>query len=172
MDLQEIKNELNAFAKYVIKQSRSNLTRGKHNASSKLYKSLDYDLNVSKNSFSIEFLMEDYGQFQDQGVDGFKKKHNSKFSFKGRSSRGKFERSIAKWIKTRGIKGRDKKGRFISDKSLNYLIRRHILNNGIKPSMFFTKPFEKAFKQLPDELLEKFGLDIDNMLEHALKDLK
>ena len=74
MDLQEIKNELNAFAKYVIKQSRSNLTRGKHNASSKLYKSLDYDLNVSKNSFSIEFLMEDYGQFQDQGVSGKKKK--------------------------------------------------------------------------------------------------
>lgn len=170
MDLQEIKNELNAFAKYVIKQSRSNLTKGKHNASSKLYKSLDYDLNVSKNSFSIEFLMEDYGQFQDQGVSGKKKKYNTPFKYKSKQPPSKV---FEKWIKQRGLKGRDKKtGRFITDKSLAFLISRHIYNNGIKPSMFFTKPFEKAFKQLPDELLEKFGLDIDNMLEHALKDLK
>ena len=44
--------ELNKFAKYVIKQARTNLTKGKRNASKRLYDSLDYDLNVSKNSFS------------------------------------------------------------------------------------------------------------------------
>jgi hypothetical protein len=31
--------------------------------------------------------------------------------------------------------------------------------NGIKPSLFFTKPFEAAYKQLPEELVEKYGLD-------------
>ena len=31
MELQETKNTLNSFAKYVIQQSRSNLTKGKKN---------------------------------------------------------------------------------------------------------------------------------------------
>lgn len=169
MDLQEIKNELNAFAKRVVTQSRSNLTRNKKKASSKLYKSLGYQLNVSQNSFSLEFEMEDYGQFIDQGVSGKKKKYNTPFKYKSKQPPSS---AFTKWIKQKGIKGRDKKGRFITDKSLSYLISRHIYNNGIKPSLFFTKPFEKAFKTLPDELLEKFGLDIENLLEHALKDLK
>ena len=29
--------------------------------------------------------------------------------------------------------------------------------------MFFTKPFEKAFDRLPDELVEAYGLDIEKL---------
>ena len=41
-----------------------------------LYKSLGYTLNVSPNSFSMGFLMEEYGVFQDKGVSGTNKKYN------------------------------------------------------------------------------------------------
>ena len=38
--LSNVKDELNRFAKYVISQSRANLTRGKKNSSKELYNSL------------------------------------------------------------------------------------------------------------------------------------
>ena len=67
----------NKFAKYVIQQSRSNLTKQKKNSSSSLYKSLGYDLKVTDKSFSLEFFMEDYGAFVDQGVQGSKSSYHS-----------------------------------------------------------------------------------------------
>ena len=41
MQLKETKDILNKFAKYVIQQSRTNLTKGKKNSSKALYNSLD-----------------------------------------------------------------------------------------------------------------------------------
>jgi len=29
--------------------------------------------------------------------------------------------------------------------------------------LFFTKPFEKYYKRLPDELVEKYGLDMEKL---------
>ena len=71
--LNNVKEELNRFAKYVISQSRANLTRGKKNSSKQLYNSLDSNVKVSKNSFELSFLMEDYGVYQDKGVSGVKR---------------------------------------------------------------------------------------------------
>jgi len=36
--------------------------------------------------------------------------------------------------------------------------------------LFFTKPFEQGFKKLPDELIEKFGLDVEDFLAFTLKE--
>jgi hypothetical protein len=36
---------------------------------------------------------------------------------------------------------------------------------GIKPTLFFTKPFEKYYKNLPKELEEKYGLDMINLFD-------
>jgi hypothetical protein len=44
---------------------------------------------------------------------------------------------------------------------------QRIYAQGIKPSLFFTKPFEAAFKRLPDELIEKFGLDAMNLFKET-----
>ena len=67
---EETRKALQDFAKAVIRESRRNLTRNKKNASKSLHKSLDYDLDVGKNSFSLSFLMEQYGVFVDEGVKG------------------------------------------------------------------------------------------------------
>jgi len=162
MQLKETRNALNNFAKYVIKQARTNLTKSKKNSSKKLYNSLDYNVNVAKDSISVVFEMEDYGQFQDQGVSGKKTKYNTPFSYKSKMPPSK---SFSEWVVRKGLKGtRDKKGRFIPRKSLQYLIARSVFMYGIKPSMFFTKPFETGFERLPKELQEKFGIDIENAI--------
>jgi hypothetical protein len=58
-DIKQTEKYLNDFAKYVIQQSRSNLTKGDKNVNKKLYNSLDNEIQVGANSFRLAFLMED-----------------------------------------------------------------------------------------------------------------
>lgn len=168
LDYRHTKDALNNFAKYVIKQSRSNLTRKKKSVSSNLYKSLDYDLKVMPNSFSMSFLMEEYGVYQDRGVSGTKKKYNTPHKFTTKQPPVK---PIQDWVRARRIRFRDEKGRFTKGnyKSIAFVIARSIKEKGIKPSLFFTKPFENAFKNLPEDVVEAFGLDVENFLKFTIK---
>ena len=50
-----------------------------------------------------------------------------------------------------------------------YLIRNSIYNKGLKPTMFFSKPFEDGFLRLPDDVIEAYGLDVENFLKYTLK---
>lgn len=163
--LNNVKEELNRFAKYVISQSRANLTRGKKNSSKQLYNSLDSNVKVSKNSFELSFLMEEYGVYQDKGVSGVKKKYNTKFAYTNKMPP---PAKLDKWIVRKGIAPRDKKGKFISRKSLQFMISRSIFNNGIKPSLFFTKPFEKAFKNIDKDLIKAYRLDIETLMNNSI----
>jgi len=159
---------LNKFAKYVIQQSRANLTKQKKNASKNLYNSLGYDLKVNPNSFSLEFYMADYGAFIDEGVRGSKSVYpesaQSRFEFSGRFKMIPTS-ALDKWTVSRGIAPRDEKGRFIDRQSLKFALAKSIYEKGIKASLFFTKPFEKAFTNLPIDVVEAFALDIDDLLE-------
>jgi hypothetical protein len=165
----ETQKALNKFAKYVVSQSKANLTRQKRNASGNLRNSLDYDLTVSKNSFSLEFIMTEYGMFVDEGVRGSKSTYpesrDSRFQYTGRFKTIPTA-ALDKWVIRKGIKGvRDEKGRFIKRDSLKYVIAKSIYEKGIRASMFFTKPFEKAFLNLPQEVIDAYALDIDDLLE-------
>ena len=162
MQLKETKDILNKFAKYVIQQSRTNLTKGKKNSSKALYNSLGYNIKETSNGVNIEFLMDEYGAYQDKGVSGKKKKYNTPFSYKDKMPPSS---ALDKWTVRRGIAPRDKSGKFIPRKTINYLIARSIFNKGIKPSLFFTRPFEKGFKNLPPELIKGFINDIENTIE-------
>jgi len=48
------------------------------------------------------------------------------------------------------------------------MIARSIFNNGIKPSLFFTKPFKKAFKNLDKDIVKAFKLDVEQLLETTI----
>lgn len=43
---------------------------------------------------------------------------------------------------------------------------------GLKTTNFFTEPFETAFKRLPDEIIEAYGLDIESLLKTSIKNGK
>ena len=162
--LNNVKDSLNKFAKYVVQQSRTNLTKGKKNVSKSLYNSIDYDLTVSPNSFSLSFIMDEYGMYQDKGVSGTKKKYNTPFKYTNKMPPIK---PLADWAKFKNIRLRDAKGKFAKGnyKTIGFLISRSIYRKGIKPSLFFTKPFERSFKNLPDEVVKAFALEIENLLD-------
>jgi alpha-beta hydrolase superfamily lysophospholipase len=73
-------------------------------------------------------------------------------------------KAFDKWGIKKGIAPRAKGGQFEKRKGLDFALARSIYYKGIKPSMFFTKPFEQAFKRLPSELLDSLIKDItDNI---------
>ena len=168
MRLKETKEALIKFRDFVIQQSRSRLTKGKKNVNKDLYNSLEGNVKVMPNSINVQFSMEDYGVFQDKGVSGKEKKYNTPFSYTNKMPPLK---PLANWAKFRNIRLRDKKGRFSKGNynTIGFLIARSIYKKGIKPSLFFTKPFEQAFKKLPEELTEAFGLDITNFLQYTTR---
>ena len=152
--MSEFKKALEKYAKYVIQQSRSNLTKKKNNASKQLYNSLEYKIQGDK----ISFLSEEYGEYLDKGVKGSKSTYpeSSASPFKYTTKRPPAE-VFEKWIKKSNIQGRDKKtGRFITRQSLSYIIANSIYSKGIKATMFFTKPFEEALPLFEDDFLEGF----------------
>lgn len=164
MDFKRTQEELNRFAKYVIQQSRTNLTKGGKSVSGDLYNSLGYDLNVSPNSFSLQFYMADYGEFQDKGVSGTKRRYNTIYEYTNKKPP---MQPLADWAKARGIRLRDEKGRYKKGdyKTIGFILQNSVYEKGIKPSLFFTKPFEKAFDRLPQDIIERFALDIDDLLD-------
>ena len=177
----EVEKTLKKFRDYVIQQSRSNLTKGGKNVSKELYNSLKGEI-VTENGFSIVgFSMADYGAYKDKGVKGktsSNKAPNSPFKFgSGSGQKGGLTAGIKKWVRQKGFQFRSKeegsKGRFLSYDSTAYLITRSIFNKGIKPSLFFTKPFEAGYKKYIDvDLLKAFGQDVETMVDYNLKDIK
>lgn len=165
-----VKQELTYFANEVINRSKSNLTQKKKNVNKRLYNSLDYELRVSKkNNFSLSFLMEDYGTFIDKGVkgrDSSAKAPNSPYQFKNKMPPLK---ALDGWVIKRGLATRDKKGRFTSRESLKFAIAKNIQLKGIETTNFFTKPFENAFKRLPEDIVNAYALEVEAFLKFTLK---
>jgi len=153
---------LQEFERKVVEAAKSNLQKKNKNVSGKLKDSIKGEVKVMPNSIRVFFEMDNYGWFQDQGVKGVKSGSSlSNFSYKSKMPPSKV---FDKWSVRKGIAPRTKSGKFLKRKSLNFLIARSVFHHGIKASMFFTKPFEKQFKQLPEELIEKYGLDMENLL--------
>lgn len=182
MNRQEV---LNRFIKHVVSQAKRNLTTNGKNASKKLYNSIKGEAKAFPNSIGVYFDMEEYGFYQDQGVKGanpnglpngskwkgIQKAPNSRFKFgTGSGQKGGLTKSLDKWIIRRGIAPRSSEGQFLTRKSLKFLIARSIYMSGIKPSLFFTKPFEAAFKNLPDELIDNYGLEVEKLFDSILRE--
>ena len=130
LDPEVIKAE-EQWAQQVVSNAKSILIRNKKDASGRLVNSVRYAVNPQG---KISFFYDIDGKWVTQG--------------RRRGSRFPPPAPILKWIKEKGIKGRDKRGRFITDKSLTFLISRAIARDGIKPLAFMKMAIDKSIKQL------------------------
>ena len=172
-----VEDTFDKFGKYLVQQSKSNLTRLKKNASKEGYNSIKYEVIEHKNSFSFSLYMEDYMVFIDAGVKGvggtkvdgsqWKKKTVTNNKFKYRSKKPPAS-AFNGWVIRRGIAPR-KNGKFTSRKSIMFAIANSVYHTGLETTNFFTLPFERAFKNLPNDVVEAYGLDVEKLLIQALK---
>ena len=174
-----VKASLEKFAKGVVQQARSNLTREKKNVTGTLYDSLQYEIEVGPNSLALRWKMNElapYWKFQDYGVQGkssSSKAPSSPFRFgTGSGMAGGLSRAIEKWVAARRFQFRDKKGKFLSYDATALLISRSIYNKGIKTTSFFTRPFQLNFQQLPEEIATAYALELSDFLRFTLQNTK
>lgn len=120
-------------------------------ATGKLAKSVDYELIEALDTISVAITALDYFDV----VDGGRRK----------GAKAPPTDAIIKWMKVRKIKGRDKRGRFIKDKSTAFLMARAIGKNGIKPTFVLKKSIRKL-KSLQEKLLTEAAVqDMTNMIK-------
>ena len=177
MQKDEIQKALDRFKDHIIAQAKRNLTNKDKNVSKKLYNSIEGEVKVFPNSIGMYFSMEDYWAYQDLGVKGKKsasKAPQSPYRFgSGTGKKGGLTAAMEKWVTQRRIQFKDRKsGKFMSYKSTAWLMTRSIYSKGIKPSLFFTKPFEAAYKNLPNELIDKYGLEASKLFNDIIKQPK
>jgi|SRR6056300_1045508 len=156
MQGENTKRALDKFGKYLVKQSRSNLSKKKKNVTNKLYDSLDYDIRSSNVSFEFDFLMEAYGEWVDKGRKAGK---NPPFS------------AIRKWVQDRRIQFRSNKGRFQTYDQTAWAVVKKIGRDGIEASNFYSRPFQLGYNKLPNELVEAYALDVEEFIEFSIDKL-
>ena len=150
------KKALDKFGKYLVKESRKNLTRKKKNVTNSLYESLDFDVKAMPNSFEFDFLMNEYGEWVDKGRKAGK---NPPFS------------PIRKWVEDRRIQFRSNKGKFQSYDQTAWAIVKSIGKKGIPASNFYSRPFNLGYAKLPNEIVEAYALDVEDFLEFTIDKL-
>lgn len=174
MNFENTKKALELFARAVIAQAKKNLRTKNPNpkydnqiGSGALEKSLTHNLKVFPNSFTLEFYMEDYGPFIDEGVKGskstYRESRNSPFKYTG-NKKTVNPKALDKWLIRKGIAPRGKDGRFMTRKSLKYIIAKSIYEKGIRGSKFFKQPFEDEFEKINQDVIDAFGLDVNDFL--------
>ncbi len=171
MDTKNVENYLNSFGKQVVNRAKANLGKAK-GGSTKLAQTIKFEVDSDADGFVVKFYMADYGTFLDKGVSGNKQKQSYK-NYKNQTESSPYSYTtkqpppdiLAKWISKKGLKGRDKKtGRFISHKSLAFIIGRKIKRDGIKSLSFFQKPLGLGMKQFGKDLLGAITTDITDSI--------
>ena len=148
--LQSTEKAVFAIRDLIIAAAKDNLSKGgkygSYNASGSLNDSIKpIDTTDQNGVITAGIQMNTYGEFIDKGVSGIKKKYKTEYKYTTKMPPAK---SLDKWIVRRGIAPRDDKGRFIARKSVAWMIANGIFRNGIKPTLFLTKPFEKYTKDM------------------------
>ena len=92
-------------------------------ASGRLKNSVEVKQTTNSRDLQVlQVLMIDYAQYVQAG--------------RRRDKKGVPISSLLQWIKERGLKGRDKKGRYMTNKSFAFAIQKNITKYGIRPANF------------------------------------
>ena len=167
-DYEKTQKALSKFGKDVVIRAATLLqTRKRGYDTGKLFKSLDSDLQVAANSISLKFKMEEYGLAIDQGRGK-----------SGSGGSGALFPKILAWVKRKGLRPRDSKGKFKAWKNkenqqrgIAFAVTRKIHRFGYKGNNFFTDAFEQNFKKLPKKIEKTFALDVEKFLAQTIDEI-
>ena len=130
-------------------------------ASGKLYNSLSGSIEIGPNGEPIALI-----QYQDYF-------NNVNFGRKSGVKRVPLS-ALMQWIKVRGLKGRDKKGRFMSTTNLAWAIQTNIFKYGVRPTNIYDagiSDLEQYFDDFPNNLPPDLLAEGEDIFEAVAEDI-
>ena len=178
MNLEAVERYLKSFGSQIVKEAKGNLSAaGKGGA---LENSIDFFVIRKGGTVTVRFKMDYYGKFVDKGVSGTEVSRSFK-DYKGQTLKSPFgyrkakghsqppTKALDKWIVKKGIAPRDKEGKFMSRKSIKFLIARSIGKKGIQGISFFQKPLMLGMKEFSSKFGKAIADDIvDNLRQQKI----
>jgi len=170
----KMKRVLNSFGDSVVADAKKNLQSSGNNnrpitVMGNLEEKISFAARVMPNSMSLKFDLGQYGEGIDQGIKGSSPMYNqvsgTPFKFQATMPSKAMRENLDRWARRVGFT-------FLEDDRKWGLmgLGAGILAYGIKPTKFFRKAYEKHFKNLDRELVEAFGLDVDDFFEFIFKE--
>ena len=156
--------EVNLAAKRTLGSRKIGKNRSYGVASRSLQKSLTYSIQDGQVSFGSPLP---YAAFIHWGVNGTRKSRQAPFSFRNEDKLP--VPAIIKWMKAKGIRPRDKDGKFVKNigprggdrrASTAYLIARAIKRKGIPGLRYYSVALETMVPKFRDELGEALANDL------------
>lgn len=134
---------------------------GNKYASGKLYNSIQGTIEIGPNGEPIALI-----QYQDY------------FNNVNRGRKAGVKRvpldALMEWIKVRGLKGRDKKGRFMSTTNLAWAIQTNIFKYGVRPANIYDAgidDLEAYFNDFPNNLPPELLAEGEDIFEAVAEDI-
>jgi hypothetical protein len=164
-----VRGVLDGFGNNVIAKAKQNLDARGVNASYDLRdQKMRFAARVMPNSISLKFDLGEYGEGIDQGVGGTQNPiAGSPFRFKKERPSGRMVSNIVQWASDKGVTLKGNNSKQVSFSA--FMMASYILRNGIRPTRFFSDAYEEYFKQIPDDIAEAFGLDVEDFFKFIFK---
>lgn len=168
----ETEKFLDKYGKSVVSEQATRLKGfGKGSSrSGSLEKSLSYKKFDKKGQVGVDFYMNEYGNYVDKGVQGYKSGKTGKgggssiYKYKNKEGnhrpqkKSKFIESLMKWCQRKGL-----------PKGAAFPIRRKIWEEGIERTLFFTLPLVRSEKRFEEGISKAMKIDIENQIQQKIK---
>ena len=168
----QLKKTLQKIGKIWRKNARISLRKQDKVNTGALYNSMSVTVGEDDEGYFVNITPQvHYWEFVDKGVQGasrniFTRQSESPFKFgSGKGPRG-LRGAIDKWVVQKNIEGtRDAQGRFVTRKSMVFMISRAIYNRGLKPTFFISD----TRKRLKVKALQWLGLALGQDVANAVR---
>lgn len=172
----QLQKALQKIGKIWRKNARISLRKQDKVNTGALYNSMSVTVGEDKDGYFVNITPQvHYWEFVDKGVQGasrniFSRQSESPFKFgSGKGPRG-LRGAIDKWTVQKNIEGtRDAQGRFVTRKSLVFMISRAIYNRGLKPTFFISDTLKRLKPKAMQMLSKAMSEDMASALRLNLK---
>lgn len=180
--LNEVLKEIETFGDTVVNRTRENLKKENMVSSGVLFDSIAYNVDQTQDGFIFEFIMVEYGFYQDEGVQGknpgaikvngkpgIQKAPGSRFQFGSGKGKGSLFKGLDPWVIKKNIAGRNAKGQFKSRAATKTAIAKSIFYQGLPPRQFFTRAWDQTTANIDNQLAMAYIKDVEAIFIQLIK---